>query len=201
MKSELPPNNAPSKPKLIQPALASLLLSAIVAIASCDSAAQSPSASFPSEKPTSPQKAPSMNSSIRFKVLNFGSTPLEEGYEPKSRVFIFQDQESWAKFWQRTTKLDANLQKAPAPKVDFTHQTIIGLTAGSHRTGGYSLRVDWVELSKDAAGDRWLIHYSEIAPGKNCLVTQEPSTPTVFISIQKSPLPVELKGQHLTSTC
>ncbi len=136
-----------------------------------------------------------MNSSIRFKVLNFGPTPLEEGYEPKPKIFVFQNQEEWTQFWQRSRRLDANLQKPASPKVDFTHRTVIGLTSGSHPTGGYRVRVDRIELNKRSEGDRWIVHYSEIAPGKSCSVTQEPSTPTVFISTPKSTLPIDLKGQ------
>jgi hypothetical protein len=200
MKPELPSRKSRSEQWLMQPALASFFLSLIVAVASCYSAAHSPSASTPSPQPVPSGKAIPMKF-ISFKVLNFGPTPLEEGYEPKPRVFVFQDQESWTKFWQRTTRLDANLQKPAAPKVDFTHQTIIGLTSGSQRTGGYSVRVEGIELIQGEGGDRWLIHYSELTPDKSCLVTQEPSTPTVFVSIPKSPLPVELKGQRIPSSC
>ncbi|UBF23797.1 protease complex subunit PrcB family protein [Kovacikia minuta CCNUW1] len=185
----------------VHPVIASLLLSLTVAIASLYSTTQPSSDSPLAFQSSSSYKVVTMNSSIRFKVLNFGSTPLEEGFEPNPKAFVYQDQESWTKFWQRTTRLDANLQKPPAPKVDFTHQTIIGLTSGSQRTGGYSVRVDGVELKQGEGGDRWVIHYSEIAPDKSCLVTQEPSTPTVFVSIPKSPLPVELKGQRVTSSC
>jgi hypothetical protein len=201
VKLKLPLSKFLPKRSLLPPGLASLLLSLSVAIAGCHSTIQAPFAPPAAAKPMSSHKAPSMHSSTRFQVLDFGPTPLEERFEPKPNVFVFQDQETWGKFWQRTTRLDANLQKPPAPTVDFTHQTIIGLTTGSHATGGYSVQVDGLELSKGSEGDRWIVHYSEIVPDKNCLVTQQPSTPTVFIAMQKTLLPIEFKGQQIDSTC
>ena len=140
-------------------------------------------------------------SDLRFTVIDFGHTPLHEGFTPQPRALVFQDQTAWASFWQSSDRLDINLQKTAAPVVDFTNQTIIGVTAGSHRTGGYGIQIDRIEKVQRAGGDRWLLHYSEIVPAETCPVTQAPTTPVGFISIPKSTLAIELQGKQVTEAC
>jgi hypothetical protein len=142
-----------------------------------------------------------MNSPITFNVLPFGYTPLQEGFHPHPKALVFQDQQAWAAFWKTSHRLDANLQPPAPPKLDFTHQTVIGITSGSRQTGGYSITVDQVELKHQQDGNRLLIHYIESTPGNGCLVTEATTTPSVFIAISKSTVPVELKGQQVVSAC
>lgn len=176
-----------------------LLVTSLLMIVGCRSIAQ-PVLITATKPSTSPNSRP-MNSPISFKVLNFGYTPLDEGFHPQPKALVFQDQKSWAAFWQTSQRLDANLQTPAAPKVDFSKQTIIGVTPGSRRTGGYSMKVDRVELKKAQGGDRLLIHYSESTPGQGCMVTQATTTPYMFIAIPKSTLPVELQGRQVASAC
>lgn len=94
-----------------------------------------------------------------------------------------------------------NLQKRPAPDVNFDRQMVIALTPGSRPTGGFSVRIDRIEPVQNQQGNQWVIHYSEIIPAQNCLLTQQPTTPVVFVLTEKSNVTVELKGQKITSTC
>ncbi len=183
----------------IKDLIRALLVSSLLTIMGCRSIAQ-PSSITATQPSTSSNSRP-MNSPIPFQVLNFGYTPLEEGFHPQPKALVFQDQKSWAAFWKTSQRLDANLQTPAAPKVDFSKQTIIGVTPGSRRTGGYSMTIDRVELKKTKAGDRILIHYSESTPGQGCMVTQATTTPSVFISIPKSNLPVDLQGRRFASVC
>ena len=140
-------------------------------------------------------------SDLHFTVIDFGHTPLHEGFTPQPRALVFQDQTAWASFWQSSDRLDINLQKPTAPVVDFANQTIIGVTAGSHRTGGYGIQIERIEKVQRAGGDRWLLHYIETVPADTCPVTQAPTTSVVFISIPKSTLAIDLQGNQVIEAC
>jgi hypothetical protein len=59
----------------------------------------------------------------------------------------------------------------------------------------------YIEPVQNGQGNQWVIHYSEIIPDNNCLLTQQPTTPAVFVLTEKSNVTVELKGEKITSTC
>jgi PrcB C-terminal len=171
----------------------------------CTAARSAPSAvkSTPDAiaRPAPSNPSPMTPHSIPIQILDFGQTPLHESFTSEPQVVIFQDSAAWAKFWQRSKRLDLNLQKPPAPPFNFANQTMIGLTVGSHATGGYSLRVERIEKVKRATGEVWVIHYHETAPGQDCLVTQAPTTPVVFVTVPKFTGPVELQGKSVVVAC
>lgn len=176
-------------------------LGAVITASGCYSQAlSSPSRSLPSQSRPSLQ-APTMNKSVKFESLDVGHSPLEEGFQPEPKAIVFRNQQEWAKFWASSSFLDMNLQKRPAPAVNFDKQMVIALTSGSRPTGGFSVRVDRIAPVQNQLGNRWVIHYSEIIPDKNCLLTQQPTTPAVFVLTEKSNVTVELRGQKITSTC
>ncbi len=141
------------------------------------------------------------SATIPFQTIDFGYTPLEEQFIPQPQVFIFTNHATWEQLWQSSKILDLNLQKPPAPQFDFERQTLIGLTSGSRSTGGYALRVDKIEVVTSAEGDSWILHYRELVPGKNCLVTQSPTTPTAFIAVEVPVLPIKLQGKTVSMEC
>ena len=168
----------------------SVLTGIAISLSSCSSL---DSVVQPEAQPITPSQAASMSSKIPFQVLDFGQTPLEQKFVSGPQVFIFSNNLAWESFWESSTELDLTLQKPAAPRIDFEQQTVVGITAGSHATGGYDLRIDRIE--PDTQGNRWIVHYTESAPAQNCLLTQAPTTPSVFITVNPPVPTLELQGQ------
>jgi hypothetical protein len=178
-----------------------LSIPVVITASACQTFAQIPtSSSLPSQSQPSIQSS-KMSNAVNFEVFNVGSSPLAEGFQPAPNVFVFRQKQAWSQFWQSSSILDMNLQKRPAPAVNFADKMVIALTSGSKPTGGYSIRIDRIEQVPSSQGNRWLIHYTETVPEKNCIVTQQPTTPTVFILTEKSNASVVLRGQKQTSDC
>ena len=138
---------------------------------------------------------------IPFQRIDMGYTPLDEQFSPQPQVFIFTNDATWKEFWQSIRLLDLNLQKPPAPQFDFERRTLIGVTSGSRSTGGYAVQVDKIEVATSAKGDSWILHYTELVPGRNCLVTQSPTTPSAFIAVEVPVLPIKLQGKTVSRDC
>ena len=147
------------------------------------------------------RQAPTMSKSVKFEILNVGHSPLEESFKPEPKAIVFRHKQAWTKFWASSSFLDMNLQKRPAPDMNFDKQMVIALTPGSKPTGGFSVRIERIEQVLNPQGNLWVIHYTEMIPGSNCLVTQQPITPAVFVLTQKSDAAIELKGQKITFSC
>lgn len=134
-----------------------------------------------------------MSQSIQFQVLATDYTPLADRQVPAPQVLVFRDLPAWTQFWQSSTRRDLNFQPYPAPAVDFTTHMVVGVTAGSHPTGGYSLKVNQIEAVSSAAGDRWVVHYTEQTPDPQALLTQQPTTPAVLLLTPRSQAVVKLQ--------
>ncbi|WNN90005.1 protease complex subunit PrcB family protein [Gloeocapsopsis dulcis] len=143
-----------------------------------------------------------MDNSIDFELIDVGYNPLTAGFEPEPKIIVFRNQQEWKNFWSSFSFLDVNLneQKFPVPAVNFEQKMVIGLTSGSRSTGGYSVQIDRIEQVQTPT-PQWLIHYTEIIPGENCIVTQQPTTPTVFILTKNTSAGIQLSKQKLTSRC
>jgi hypothetical protein len=148
-------------------------------------------------RPTWPVSLPKETLTIPFQTIDMGYSPLEGQFSPQPQVFIFTNHATWQQFWQSIKILDLNLQKPPAPQFDFERRALIGVTSGSRSTGGYALQVDKIEV----VGDSWVLHYTELVPGRNCLVTQSPTTPTAFIAVEVPVLPIKLQGKTVSRDC
>ncbi|HEY9749196.1 MAG TPA: protease complex subunit PrcB family protein [Allocoleopsis sp.] len=146
-------------------------------------------------------KTPAMGTSIPFQVLRVGSSPLSQSMNPKPQVLVFQNQQDWAKFWSRSSSLDLNLQKRAAPTIDFSRQQVIGLSTGSQVTGGFSIQIDRIEQLATSQGEEWVIHYTEKAPGSDCLVTQSSTTPTIFVLTEPTHTRIRLQGKTVNYSC
>ncbi|MDJ0696987.1 MAG: protease complex subunit PrcB family protein [Mastigocoleus sp. MO_188.B34] len=151
---------------------------------------------------THPSQGGNVSNLIKFKVINFGYSPLEENFEPDPKVLVFRDKKTWSKFWNTISILDLNLQKPPVPKFNFEEKMIIGLTSGSKTTGGYKIRINKIESFQEKQGRRWIIHYTEIRPDESCILTQKPTTPNIFISTDKSDIySIDLQGKKMIYSC
>jgi hypothetical protein len=148
-------------------------------------------------RPKRPVSLPTKTLTIPFQTIDMGYTPLHEQFSPQPQVFIFTNRATWEQFWQSIRILDLNLQKPPAPQFDFERRTLIGVTSGSRSTGGYALQVDKIEV----VGDSWVLHYTELVPGRNCLVTTAPTTPSAFIAVEVPVLPIKLQGKTVSRDC
>ncbi|MBD1862442.1 MULTISPECIES: protease complex subunit PrcB family protein [Trichocoleus] len=146
-------------------------------------------------------KLTTMKTSIPFQVLRVGSNPLSQSMTTQPKVLVFQNQQDWSKFWNRSSSLDLNLQKPTAPSVDFSRHQVIGLTSGSHSTGGFSIQIDRIEKVVMPQREEWVIHYTEKVPGADCFVTQQTTTPTVFLLTATSDAPIRMQGKTISESC
>ena len=74
---------------------------------------------------------------------------------------------------------------------------VVVLSAGFRPTGGYRLEVQHIA----SAATTWEIHYAEVAPGTNCLVSQRPSTPTVLLSVPNQAVQILPVGTTVITDC
>lgn len=148
-----------------------------------------------------PVKMSTMNTSIPFQVLRVGSNPLSQRMDTQPQVLVFQNQQDWAKFWSRSSSLDLNLQKPTAPTVDFSQHQVIALTSGTHPTGGFSIQIDRIEKLVTSQREEWVIHYTEKIPGSDCFVTQQTTTPTIFVSTKPTNATIRVQGKTITNAC
>jgi hypothetical protein len=142
-----------------------------------------------------------MNNSIKFENFDVGYSPLAEGFQPAPKALVFRDKHAWARFWASSSFVDVNLQKLPAPDVNFARYMVIAFTPGSRPTGGFSVSIDDIAQVKSSQENRWIIYYTEIVPGQNCLVTQQPTTPAVFVLTEQSDASIDFEGRKITSSC
>ncbi|MGA7933648.1 MAG: protease complex subunit PrcB family protein [Kovacikia sp.] len=138
-----------------------------------------------------------MNKSIPFTVLKLGRTPLEGRYVAEPKVFVFREELAWNDFWRFSCLPRLSVRSSTLPKIDFAHQMVIGLTSGFRPTGGYRLQIDAIAATENLPFEQWVIHYTEQVPDL-CVVTQQPTTPTLFVMTEKSEAAIELQGQTVT---
>lgn len=151
-------------------------------------------------KPTS-NKTPKMNDSVKFEIFNVGYSPLEQGFQPKAKLLVFRDKQAWNNFWASSHLLDINLQKPSAPHVNFGKNLVIALTLGSRPNGGYQVRIERITQIESPQGKQWVVYYTEVIPSKKCLVTQQPTNPTVFVLTEKSNVPISFEGKKIQLNC
>ncbi len=144
-------------------------------------------------------QALTMNKMIPFTLLKLGRTPLETRYVREATVFVFRDEPTWIAFWRNSSLPRLSLRASMLPRVDFTTQMVMGITAGFRPTGGYHLQIDAIEVAKDVEMERWVIHYTEQMPDR-CVLTQQPTTPSLFILTAQSNAAIALQGKTLTYT-
>ncbi|MEM6252879.1 MAG: protease complex subunit PrcB family protein [Cyanobacteria bacterium P01_D01_bin.156] len=167
-------------------ALLSLLISSSLCIADCTALTVStPTSSQPME-------------TIDFEPIPLSAPGLNQRYIAELTLWIIRDESDWQAFWRQQQRLLS--EPPPLPDIDFTAQMLLVLTLGSRPTGGYGLEIDRIELL-ETTQPTWRIYYLERVPGKTCLVTQQTTTPTAFVSVPLSNAEIELTGQILVNNC
>jgi len=90
---------------------------------------------------------------------------------------VLSTEEDFEGYWQ-VLKPDQ-----PLPKVDFTKQCVVLLTAGQEPTSGYSILVSNVESTLDQV----VLHYRVAAPPSDAMVTPSPTYPW-FMRVMDKPV-------------
>lgn len=98
---------------------------------------------------------------------------------------VIQDQEQWRKWWQRHNsveeRIDGETRPKPAPKVDFSEETILVATMGRRSTGGYAVRFTDIRRKGDVVTAVLQIK----SPGPEEMVTMALTSPFAVIAIPK----------------
>lgn len=83
------------------------------------------------------------------------------------------------------------------PNVDFSKKTVLAVVMGQKPTGGYSVVLRQIEVSKDSI--QFLVE--EQIPGPNCFVTQMITNPYQIIAIEKTNKEIKFVGNTVTNSC
>nr|WP_290224985.1 protease complex subunit PrcB family protein [Trichocoleus desertorum] len=160
-----------------------------------------PSSSTPTKLPDALPSEIATNSSVSFQILPIERNPLSTRSISESQLLVFRNQQEWANFWNSDASPDANPKKTVVPVVDFSHQQAIAVTLGSRPTGGFSIQIDQIEKLEAPQSQEWVVRYTEKVPGADCFVTQQTTTPTVFLLTAASDVPIRMQGKTLTDSC
>lgn len=68
------------------------------------------------------------------------------------------------------------------PQLDFTQDLVIALQMGTHRSGGYSIRVDEIVEGKYS----YAVYVVSHIPGSGCIVTDNLTSPYQFVKIPRT---------------
>jgi len=134
-------------------------------------------------------------------VLPVGRSPLSTRSTAEPQLLVFQNQQDWAKFWNSNSAPDTNSKKTTVPPVDFSHQQAIAVTLGSRPTGGFRIQIDQIEKLETSQSQEWVVRYTEKVPGADCFVTQQTTTPTVFLLTAASDATIRMQGKTLPVPC
>ena len=78
---------------------------------------------------------------------------------------------------------------------------MIAFTSGSHPTGGFSIKIDQIEKLVTRQGEEWMVHYTEKGPGSDWFVTQQTTTPTIFVLTEPTNAKSKMQGKTITAPC
>lgn len=104
---------------------------------------------------------------------------------------VIQDQEQWRKWWRRHNtveeRIDGKTRPKPAPKVDFSEETVLAVTMGRRSSGGYAIRFTEIRRKGDVVTAVFQIK----SPGPEEMVTMALTSPFAVIAIPKHEGPVK----------
>jgi hypothetical protein len=160
-----------------------------------------PSSSTQTKLPDASPTEIATSSSISFQMLPIGRNPLSTRSISEPQLLVFRNQQEWANFWNSNASSDANPKKTVVPAVDFLDQQAIAVTLGSRPTGGFSIQIDQIEKLATSQSQEWVVRYTEKVPGADCFVTQQTTTPTIFLLTAASDAPIRMQGKILTDSC
>jgi hypothetical protein len=159
------------------PAIAGLLIVALVAFSACDGEEEVMSSPTPSPTPSPPGE-------ITFEAVASGTHSGIELDSPE--LFRIDDQGQWVDFWDRHTSIV--LDPGEPPSVDFDLYTVIAVVDRLRPSGGFSLAITRV----DTDGTVLQVHAHRTEPGAGCVVTEALTQPFDIVRIDASDLEPEL---------
>ena len=129
-------------------------------------------------------------------------TVLEAGSHSaikEQKTVDIHDQATFKDLWDKTFGTEASAPKMP--DIDFTKQTVVAYFMGEMKHGGYVIRIDRAEPSKDVPGN-YDVDFMVIMPGANCpRTTMEITHPYLFAVVPStSPISFNVK-QRNTPAC
>lgn len=83
-------------------------------------------------------------------------------------------------------------------KVDFATETVIGVFYGVHKTGGTDISVN--QVTDDGSGNL-IVYFTEITPGKSCVVSQTTTAPYQLIKVKKKVEQANFKVRRVETKC
>lgn len=97
----------------------------------------------------------------------------------EAKQIVITNQTQWAEVWQKHNL--RNEPKRPAPEIDFKKQTVLFVTLGQKRTGGYS--IDIVDVSPKDGKTEVLLRTGAPKPGSMSL--QALTAPFAIVAVPK----------------
>lgn len=111
------------------------------------------------------------------------------------RELLINDNEKFKELMNEHYK---NLDQMPRiPVVDFTKNSIIAVFIGQKSNGGYLAAVDSITEGSSSL----TVYVSEIAPGKDCIVTQSTTKPFTIVKIPKTDKKPVFKTRQIVKDC
>ena len=95
----------------------------------------------------------------------------------ESLAIVIRGQAEWEDLWQRHASIKANLP--PAPVVDFTKETVVGVFLGEKPTGGYDIEI----VRAERIDGTLLISFAEKGPQAGAILTQALTQPFHIVRV------------------
>ena len=134
-------------------------------------------------------------SASNYTLLETGS----HGAIKEQKTVDIHDQAAFKDLWDKNFGTESSAPKMP--DIDFTKQTVVAFLLGEMKHGGYVVRVDGAEPSKDVPGN-YDVDFLVIEPGERCpRTTQEITHPYIFAVVSTTnPISFNVK-QRATPPC
>jgi hypothetical protein len=120
-----------------------------------------------------------MQGAPSFTTIARGGTSAIEA----RREVVIRDEAAWQKLWREH---DWN---HPAPPIDFTRRTVVGLFAGTRATAGYAIEITALR----ADGKTLVVTYREESPSPGAMVAQVLTMPFHLVSVPAHQGPVRFE--------
>jgi hypothetical protein len=93
----------------------------------------------------------------------------------EARSVVARNQDEWAAAWR------AHAPARPLPAIDWSKEIVVGVFAGSRRTGGYRVEI----IGYRAEDGRTIVGYRETAPARGALTAQVITSPYAIAAIPR----------------
>jgi len=114
--------------------------------------------------------------------------------------FAINDNSTWIQLWTRLMcypDYTGSLSCSPRPSLNFTSETVLGMSAGVEPHSGYQLNITAVTTTDTMI----LVHATLREPQDTCIELQSLIEPYHIVSIPKTSLPVTFETQNEEITC